>query len=273
MVSDPLDWIIQLHGKIQESYSAIRALATHIEKTRIQHHPEYTEEHRRASSSSEIEELVLKCFDDEDIRRRVEKTKSAQRRREMPPELATIARGQPQYVDGLDDQNARVRSPRERKRKASGGRKRGRGTGWDRRRGSDHAPRAKSKPQRRQGRTRSDDLFFLLISSIINANGASSATPDYQAIADQMEAMTRLIRMFDPPPSDHGWVARMSEIDKVVSSMEGLRQHLLWGLEKLADDYRKNLARFQGYIIDAQCYAGPDPSLPGVGARIARSVL
>ncbi|KAI1736672.1 hypothetical protein F4680DRAFT_451762 [Xylaria scruposa] len=88
----------------------------------------------------------------------------------------------------------------------------------------------------------------------MNANGASSAKPDYQVMADQMEAMARLIRMFDPPASDHGWVARMSELDTVVSSMEGLRQHLLWGLVgdlqgRLADDYRENLARFQGYIL------------------------
>ncbi|TRX95463.1 hypothetical protein FHL15_003794 [Xylaria flabelliformis] len=63
-----------------------------------------------------------------------------------------------------------------------------------------------------------------------------------------------VVRMFDPPASDHGRVAKMGEFGATVSSMEELRQYLLWGLvgdlqQKLTNSFHENMAPFQGHVL------------------------
>ncbi|TRX95410.1 hypothetical protein FHL15_003741 [Xylaria flabelliformis] len=87
---------------------------------------------------------------------------------------------------------------------------------------------------------------------------SSSVMPNFNIMADQLEAVAQIVLMFDSPASDHGRVAKIREFDAAVSSMEEMRQCLLWGLmgdlqQKLTNSFYENMTPFQGHVLIPDC--------------------
>ncbi|KAI1746019.1 hypothetical protein F4680DRAFT_442288 [Xylaria scruposa] len=85
---------------------------------------------------------------------------------------------------------------------------------------------------------------------------APPSMPSFRQMADQLDAVAHMIRMFGPPgpESDHDWVARMGQVNSAITSLEEMRQYLLWtmmsGMQReLAYNFRENLASYRGYLL------------------------